>query len=176
MARRRPDLQLALAEFDAVAMDEIAVGADRAAIARQRDLAAELALQHPRAGDVVGMDMGLERPGEAEPELGHQRRVAPHLLKYRIDEHRLAGLAVAEQVGVSRRGRVEQLAEDQHRRVLRGRFLLPANSIPAAAPRNRLPCSGRPPMDSPVRHAYSSRPKGPAAVCRWPKNAPNVAS
>ena len=35
-------------------------------------------------------------------ELGHQRRIAPHLLEHRIDQYRLAGFAVAQQVGVGR--------------------------------------------------------------------------
>ena len=53
-------------------------------------LAAELLLQEPGAGHVVGMDMGLERPLQPEPQLVDQGGVAPHLLEHRIDQHRLA--------------------------------------------------------------------------------------
>jgi hypothetical protein len=63
---------------------------------------------------MVGVDVGLERPAQGEPELVDECRVAAHLLEHRIDDRRLARLAVGQQIGVGRRLRVEQLPEDQH--------------------------------------------------------------
>ena len=42
---------------------------------------------------MIGMDVGLERPLQPQPELVDQGRVAPHLLEHRIDQHRLARCA-----------------------------------------------------------------------------------
>ena len=64
---------------------------------------------------MVGMDMGFERIEQFQPQLVDQRRVAPHLLEHRIDDDRLAAFRIGQQIGVGRGGRIEQLAEDQHR-------------------------------------------------------------
>ena len=74
-----------------VVLHQIAVGALGAARRRQHDLAAGALLQQPGAGDVIGMDMGFERRDELEAQLVDQRRVAPHLLEHRVDQHRRAG-------------------------------------------------------------------------------------
>jgi len=63
---------------------------------------------------MVGMDMGFERVGEPQAELGDQCRIAPHLLEHRVDQHRRACAAVAQEVGVGRGLRIEQLTKDQH--------------------------------------------------------------
>ena len=60
------------------------------------------------------MDMGLERIGEAQAQLLDQRRVAAHLLEYRIDDDRRTAAAIGEQIGVGGGRRIEQLPEDQH--------------------------------------------------------------
>ena len=90
VAGRRPHLERAAAEGHAVAVWQQPIGARGAARLGERDLAAEPLLQQPGAGHVVGMDMGLERPQQLEPELVDQGGVAPHLLEHRIDQHRLA--------------------------------------------------------------------------------------
>ena len=66
VARCRSDLQVALAEGDGVVGDEKAVGSLGAAGRRESDPATGSLLQHPGAGDVIGMDMGFERIGEAQ--------------------------------------------------------------------------------------------------------------
>ncbi len=114
MARRRPDLQIALTEGDGVVGDEKAVGSRCTAGGRESDPATGSLLQHPGAGDVVGMDMGFERIGEAQSKLLDQRRVAAHLLEYRIDDHGCTAAPVGEQIGVGGGRRIEQLPEDQH--------------------------------------------------------------
>jgi len=108
-------LERAAAEGDPVAVLQQPVRARRPARLGQRDLAVLALLQEPGAGHVVGMDVRLERPQQCKIQLGDQRRVAPHLLEHRIDQHRFLARRAAQQIGVGRRGRIEQLAEDEHR-------------------------------------------------------------
>ncbi len=114
MARRRPDLERALAEGHAIAVLQHEVGTRRTAGVGQRDPAAQPILHQPRAGDMIGVDMGLERPQELQPQLGHKRRIAPDLLEDGIDHHRLACRRAAQQVGVGRRYGIEELTKHQH--------------------------------------------------------------
>ncbi len=95
-------------------MLEQAVGAFGSAGAGQRDAAAQALAQQPGAGDVVGMHMRLQRPGQPQAEFADQGRVTPRLLEDRVDQQGLAAGAVGEQVGVGRRRGVEQLAKDEH--------------------------------------------------------------
>jgi hypothetical protein len=90
------------------------VRAGGAARLGERDLAAQPLLQERGAGHVVGMDVRLQRPQQLEPELADQGGVAPHLLEHRIDQHRLLRDAVTQEIGVGRRRRIEELAEDEH--------------------------------------------------------------
>ena len=60
------------------------------------------------------MDVGFQRRDELEAELPDERDVAPDLLEYRIDQHRLVARPIAQQVGVGRGLWVEQLTEHQH--------------------------------------------------------------
>jgi hypothetical protein len=61
---------------------------------------------------MVGMDMGVERPGEAKAERLNDGEVAPHRLEHRIDQHGGARVGTGEQIGEARRFRLEKLAED----------------------------------------------------------------
>jgi len=65
--RRRAHLERALAEGHPLAVLQQPVGARRAARLGKRDAAAEPALEQPRARDVIGVDVGLERPQEFQP-------------------------------------------------------------------------------------------------------------
>jgi hypothetical protein len=58
--------------------------------------------------------VGLERRDQAQAEFVQQGRVASHMLEHRIDQQRLAGRRIAEQIGVGGRLGVEQLAKDEH--------------------------------------------------------------
>ena len=89
VAGRGAHFQRAAAELDAVAVAELAVDARGAGRGREGDAAAELLLQQPGAGHVVGMDVGVERPQQLQPELADQRRVAADLLEHRVDQHAL---------------------------------------------------------------------------------------
>src|SRR5690242_5441519 len=91
-----------------------AVGADGACRRRDRDLAAQPALQQPGAGHMVGMDVGLQCPAKREAEFGDQCRVAPHLFEDRIDQYRLAAHTVPQEVGIGRRRWIEELTKDEH--------------------------------------------------------------
>ena len=90
------------------------VGAFRAARVCERDPAPQPLAEPPSAGDMVGMDMRLERHHQVQTEFAHQRAVARHLLEDGIDQHRLAALVLGEKVGIGRGLRIEELAE-QHR-------------------------------------------------------------
>ena len=92
VARRGAHFQLALAErtWSPCASKRSAPAAPL--VADSSDVAAELALEQPRAGDVIGVDVGLERRDELQPQLLDQRRIAPRLLEHRVDQHRLRAL------------------------------------------------------------------------------------
>ncbi len=62
---------------------------------------------------MVGVAVGVQRGDEREVQLAEQRVVARVLLEHRVDDHRLAGVRVAQKVGVGRRRGVEQLTEDE---------------------------------------------------------------
>ncbi len=112
---RGADHQAARANVEDIVGDEIAVGALGAAGAGKRDTAAEPLLQEPGAGDMIGMDMRLQRPYELQSELGDERSVAADLLEHGIDQHRHARLGVADEIGIGRGLRVEELPEDHGR-------------------------------------------------------------
>src|SRR3954453_15145719 len=60
------------------------------------------------AGHVIGMDVGFNRAGEAEPELPEQVKIALDGLKNRVDQCCLASLLTCEEIGVGRGTRLEQ--------------------------------------------------------------------
>ena len=61
---------------------------------------------------VVGMDMGFERACEPEAQAVDDVEIALDRLQNGIDQHRLARLLAADQIGVGRGSRLEQLTED----------------------------------------------------------------
>src|SRR5271170_2639374 len=69
--------------------------------------------QRAEAGDVVGVQMGVDRLDQPQIELLHQLEIAVDLLEHRIDDERLAAAAAGEDVAIGARDAVEQLAEDQ---------------------------------------------------------------
>src|SRR5690606_16732380 len=100
-----------LAEPDAVAVAERDVHARRARRGRYRDAAAGPRSEQRRAGNVVGVHVRVERITKPKPELAKQRGVSPSVLEDRIDQNGFPRLGVREQIRVSRRARVEELAE-----------------------------------------------------------------
>ena len=73
------------------------------------DLAPQRPLQQPRAGDVVGVAMRVERNAQCQAELLEQRDVTVMVLEDRVDEHRVTRVGICEQVGVRAGRAVEEL-------------------------------------------------------------------
>src|SRR5579864_2487320 len=67
--RRRPDLQISLAESDPLAIPEIAVCPLGTGRVGKRDLAVKTLLEGRGTGHMIGMDMGLEGELQLEAEL-----------------------------------------------------------------------------------------------------------
>ena len=112
MARCGAHLKVPRAERDPVVVAQQPVGAFRSARGRHRDLATELALEPPGAGDVIGVNVGLERRNRRESQLAQQGRIALPVLEHGIDHQRLARRGVAQKIGVGGRGGIEQLPEN----------------------------------------------------------------
>ena len=68
--------------------------------------------QRAEPGDVVGMQVRVDRLDQLEIELVHELQVAVDLLQHRIDDQRLAAAPAGEQIAVGAGDAVEQLAED----------------------------------------------------------------
>ena len=79
--------------------------------------AARAVAQRAEAGDVVRVQMGVDRLDELEIELLHQLEIAVDLLQHRIDDERFAAATAGEHVAIGARDAVEQLPED-HRPLL----------------------------------------------------------
>ena len=67
---------------------------------------------------MVGVQMGVDGLDQLEVELADELQIAVDPLQHRIDDQRLAAVPAGDEIGVGAGGRVEQLAEDH------GRFLL----------------------------------------------------
>ena len=89
--------------------------------------AARAVAQRPKTGDVVGVQMRVDRFHQPKVELLHQLEVAVDLLQHRIDDERLASAPAGENVAVGARDAVEQLPED-HERLQRPRPPRPASA------------------------------------------------
>ncbi|MGY4515225.1 hypothetical protein [Lysobacter sp. HA18] len=63
------------------------------------------------------MDVRVDGHRQAQAERAQQLQVALPLRQYRIDQHGLPGFRAGDEIGVGRRHRIEQLAED-HRAFL----------------------------------------------------------
>ena len=110
-------------EADALDAEPVAVGdahrhhVDAGLLAHHGDAARPVA-QRAEAGDVIGVQMRIDRLHQLQVELADELQVAIDLLQHRIDDQRLAAAAGRKQVGVGAGRRVEQLAED-HDHLLR---------------------------------------------------------
>ena len=74
--------------------------------------AREELLQPAGASDVVGVDVGVHHVLEAQPQLPHQLGVSLGVLDDGVDEERLLGVTVPQEVGVGGGLLVEELSED----------------------------------------------------------------
>ena len=63
--------------------------------------------QRPEPGDMVGVQMRVDRLHQPQIELVHQLQVAVDLFQHRIDDQRLAAAPASQQIAVCRRDAVE---------------------------------------------------------------------
>ena len=121
MARRIGDV-----EADALDAEPVAVGdahrhdVDAGLLAHHGDAARAVA-QRAETGDVVGMQVGVDRLHQLQIELADELKVAVDLLQHRIDDQRLAAAAGGEQVGIGAGRRIEELTEDHEHLLVGGK-------------------------------------------------------
>src|SRR5205807_9930089 len=77
--------------------------------------AVRLVAQRAEPGDVVGVQMRVDRLDEPEVQFAQELEIAIDLLQHRVDDQVFAALPAREQVGVRARSLVEELAEDHVR-------------------------------------------------------------
>ena len=71
--------------------------------------------QLAEAGDVVGVQMGIDRLDQLQIELAQQLAVAIDLLQYGIEDQRLAARSAGQQVTVGSGYAVKQLTKDHEK-------------------------------------------------------------
>ena len=119
-------------QADALDAQPVAVGdahrhdIDAGLLAHHGDAARAVA-QRAEAGDVVGVQVGIDRLHQLQVQFADELEVAIDLLQDGIDDQRLAATAGGEQVGVGAGRRLEQLTKDQNRlpRSPQGKSYLP---------------------------------------------------
>ena len=85
-----------------------------ALLAHHGDAAGAVA-QRAKPGDMVGVQMRVDRFDQLEVELAHELQIAVDPLQHRIDDQRLAAMPAGEQIGIGAGRAVEELAEDHAR-------------------------------------------------------------
>ncbi len=85
-----------------IVLCQVAVGTRCATPRRQHDLAAQTPLEQPSTGHVIGMNMSFQRRDQAEVKLIDKGPITTDLLEHRIDQHRLTGALITQQIGVGR--------------------------------------------------------------------------
>ena len=98
VARRCTHLDTAVAEHDRVAMNKKTIRTFGVSRPCQHDAASQGMFQEPGPGDMIGMDMSLERRHESEFELLQECPVAARLVKDRIDQNRFPCLRTANEI------------------------------------------------------------------------------
>jgi hypothetical protein len=69
--------------------------------------------QRPQPGDMIGVQMRIDRLDQLQVQLAHQLQVAIDLLQHGIDDQCLTAAATRDQVGVGAGNRLKELAEDR---------------------------------------------------------------
>ena len=120
MTRCRANGQISRAELDLVAMVQIAVCAFGAARGRYRNPATCAAIQHPCAGHVIGVDVGVDCVKQMQSKLFDQRGIPAHLfeipdrparplvLRYRQED--TCRLTIADRIAAGRSTRFRSAA------------------------------------------------------------------
>ena len=113
MPRCRPHQQRTAAERDAVAMgerpgDEVSPGNGR-----QADGAAAGGMEAPAGSDVIGVHVGIEGGHQLKPQLTDQGQITLLAFEHRIDQNRLGGRRIRQQVGEGAGVGILELAKQQ---------------------------------------------------------------
>ena len=101
VTRRVQHVEAHALDFDAVAFghahgDDVGVGL----FAHYGDALGAVA-QRAEAGDMVGVQMGVDGLDQFEVELAHELQIAVDPLQHRIDDQRLAAMPAGEKISVS---------------------------------------------------------------------------
>jgi len=151
VARRVEHLELEAFDGETVAIrDAHRDHVDPAALAHHGDAMGTVA-QRAETGDVIGMQVSVDRLDELQIELAQQLQVPLHPLDHRVDEQRLPAAPAGEQVGVGARGRIEQLPEDH---------------APRPPERRSITCPPRSATSGTAPVTIASRPGSRASVTR----------
>jgi len=108
----RMDIQLA--DANRFPFRDRNIGPISSAQRRNRAPTAGAVTKRGRAGHMIGVDVRLDREAERKAETRELGKVALGGLQHRIDQGSLAAVRAADEIGVGRRLRFEQLPE-QHR-------------------------------------------------------------
>ena len=101
MARGRVDSEGASTKMNLVILCHIAIGAGRAARLGENHLTAKVVTQARAAGNMIRVNMRLQRRDKFQLKFVNHRDIAGCLLEHRIDQYSLATGWVSKQVGVS---------------------------------------------------------------------------
>mmetsp|Transcript_17589 Transcript_17589/g.39777 ORF Transcript_17589/g.39777 Transcript_17589/m.39777 type:complete len:290 (+) Transcript_17589:1060-1929(+) len=115
VARGRADLELMLAEFEHVTVDDEHVGLGAGLLGDDGLHAGDELLELPGAGDVVSMAVGVDAVDDLETEILCELGVSLGSLDDGVDEDGFLGGFIAEEVGVGAALLLEELAEDKTR-------------------------------------------------------------
>ncbi len=103
------DTQGFMSEVELVTMLQLNRRRGDAAARRRGGAGARVFGQHPGAGDVIGMRVGLHRPQQLESVLAQSCQITFDLLVDRIDDHSLTRGLVEQHIGKGAGGSVEKL-------------------------------------------------------------------
>src|ERR1700682_5439932 len=151
-------------EADALDLQLVPVGdphrhhVDLALISHHGDAARAVA-ERAQAGDVIRMQMGIDRFHQLQVELIHQLQVAVDLFENRIQDQGIAAAPAGQEIAVGSRHAVEQLAEDHGAR------------SPGPQPRSRYWLRQAGPTSAILLRIRGRRnPRGYFSARRWPSN------
>jgi hypothetical protein len=102
MTRCRPYLETVAAERNPVAVTELNVDILRADSGRQTDFAARFLRHKPGARYMIRVAMCVDRVQKFQTEFLNQRKIAARLLEHGIDDDRLQGVMVSDDVRICR--------------------------------------------------------------------------
>ena len=119
MSRREQRMNLQGSDAECFALADTDIPTWQVVHRSADDLAVGDRLELESPADVIGMNVCFQGVSEFQAHLVHDFKVAVRRLQHRVNEHGLAGLRAAEQIGVGERFRFEELPENHDESVLR---------------------------------------------------------